>query len=444
MGKKIVSRKSKGGENPLLLPSSREQGGLEGKSAQDLVLSSAGRQLYKYDLPALERGFGDLLDSHDGEGTFPYAAITTDQTEDYNSRMRRLVNLQPRINIRRMNLPDHISLKMYKEVEDFPLSEMLNLEQGKKNVKGMDYILIKRVSIIFSPLSSFVDCHSDVLVTLVDMRKRSGQVARSLVLQDNKQYKGEYTLDYCFPRSSAQKLSMSFAQEIPTFDTGEQWGACQIFLDLEESDYPQMVAFQDTIGMASLTHSALETYKHNPAHLDLAIRDSHRSRLQEMFLQGQIADETEPKINKTGKTTYARSSATSLKQVNRTARVVPVDSHGEVDWTSVNQFNQGQIPEDQMSIEPEGEVESSQHVFQQHAMNKTEGKPLRSALKRTRAHFSPTPSSPTIEEVAEESSIPQNPESMVAQELPLSQNLTEENLGILIQTGRLNKTVLRE
>lgn len=430
--KRVVARKSKKGESPFSDIKSRDIKSSEGKVAQDIVLNTADRQLYKYDLPELERGFGDLLDAHGSEGVFPYASITNKPTESYDARMRRLANLQPRINQRKMDVPDFVKLKFFKNVEEFPISNIILMEGKKANRSGYDYILIKRVSIIFSPLSSFVDTHSDVIVTLMDMRKRTDQAARSVVLQDNKQYKAEFALDYCFPKASAEKVSMSFAQEVPTFDTGEQWGACQLFLDLEESDYPQMAPFQDTIGSASLTTSMMEDYKYNPAHINLAIRNNHRGTLQDMYLKGQIADETEPLRDRTKKTTYARSSGTALKKNDLASRRVNVSPEGEVDWSSVNAFTAPEIPEDLASIEPEGEEggEPIQSLTIANLRKQEEMHPLKSAMKK-KSTKSPDMSPP-------ESEI----KEVIIHEKPKKVGFEQE--GVTIQVGRLNRTPLRE
>lgn len=332
------------------------------KTAGDVVLNQADRQMFKYKLPTQERGFGDLLDKYDGEGVFPYAAITSQADESAEARMRRLVNTQPRINSRKLNVPDYISVKLFKEVEEFPLSSIITMSSKQKEKTQYDYILIKRVMFIFTPLSSFFDSHSDVIVSLTDLRKRTGKVARQFNLTDNEQYKVEGSLDYCFPKSSSEKISLSFAQEVATFDSGEQWGACQIFLELEESDYPQVSSFQEVIGMASLTTSVLQDYDFDPTSLNLALRDNHRSALRDLYIGGKITDETDPAQTKTGKVKYARSSGANLREMRDGPRQVKVGEDGFVDWSLLNRNKSNQIPLDQISNDPsaDGFAESSQ------------------------------------------------------------------------------------
>lgn len=361
---RISHQRSKSGQSPYNTLQARDAASREGKDTGEIVLSTAERQLYKHQMPQDERGFGDLLDAHEPGTKFPHAAIASKPLEDYTARMRRLANLQPRIERRRLDVPDHMTVKLSKPVEEFTMSSMLCLNTPKRKQDAMEYILVKRATFIFSPLSSFIDNHSDVIVSLVDMRKRTDNVARSLVLQDNKQYKGEFTLDYCFPRSSSNKLSMTFAQEIPTFDDGEQWGVCQIFLELEESDFPQILAFQETIGTASLTTSMLEKYSYHPAHRNLAIRDNHRAKLQGLYEQGDIVDETEAHHDRTKKLTYAKSSGSGLVKKSAMKKHAVIDEQGNVDWSGVREFKAPEIPDDIASIDPlDEDVEEADRKF---------------------------------------------------------------------------------
>lgn len=347
---KISSRKSKRGESPYQAIHSRKVSDAEGKTAADIVLNEADRQLYRHAMPEAERDFGDLIHEHKSGSMFPYAAIVSKPTEGYDARMRRLVNMQPHMQTRRVDLPDVINVKLFKEVEEFPLTQMFKVSKKGMAADGFDYLSIKRVTFIFAPLSSFVDSHSDVKVSLVDMRKRTDQTARTISLQDNKQYRGEFSLDYCFPKDSIDKISMSFAQEVPTFMVGEQWGACQMFVEIDESTFPSSNVFQETIGMVGLTESMLTTYTHNPAVLNIPVRDSHLSSMREMYLRGDIADETEPMSNKVARASYASSSGVGLKQQKNAQRKIEVGSDGEMDWTAVQEQPKANVPREQNSV----------------------------------------------------------------------------------------------
>lgn len=347
-----MSRKSKRGENPLLAKDISRHVSQEGTLAKDIVLKEAERQLYQHKMPEIENDMGNMMQEHEEGSTFPNVAILDEPPDTLESRYRKLMQLQPRMTKRRMDVPDHVTVKLRKEVEEFTMSEIVKLEEGRKKTQNLDYVLIKRAALILSPLSSFIDNHSDVLVSIVDTRKRSNQVTRSLRLQDNKLYRGEFVLDYSFPKESSNKVSLSFAQEVPTFDTGEQWAVCQIFLDMEESDFPQTVAFQESIGQAAVTTSMLQEYKFHPGHLDVAIRDSHIGKLRELYRRGEIIDDTEPKSDRKLRSAYAKSGGELLKQSRGGRGKIHVGSTGSVDWNEVRRGKMPEVPAYQASVEP--------------------------------------------------------------------------------------------
>lgn len=329
----------------------------DGALAKDIVLNDAQRQLYQHEMPTEENDMGTMLRMHEDGTIFPNIAVLDEPEESLEARYRRLTRLQPRICKRRLDVPDHITVELRKEVEEYPLLDILSLDGKKAQRSQYKYVLIKRAALILTPLSSFIDSHSDVVVSIVDSRKRGNKVARTLRLQDNKQYKGEFALDYSFPKESSQKVSISFAQEVPTFDVGEQWAACQIFLDLEESDFPQQVAFQETIGQAAFTTSMMNKYEFHPAHLDLAVRDSNLSQIRNLYERGMIVDETEPHHDNVGVVKYAKSSGDAIKATRRGDRKVQIGQGGEVDWSAVRNAPKPMQARDEISKDPSEDEE---------------------------------------------------------------------------------------
>lgn len=356
---RISAKKSSKKSNPLSILDSSSEKGKDGKLAKDIVLNDADRQLYQHKLPDIENDLGNMISEHSEGLVFPNIAILDEPPETMEARYRRLMQLQPRVNKRRMNVPDHITMKLRKEVEDFSMIDIVRMEDSQRKTSKMEYVSIKRAALILSPLSSFIDNHSDVIVSIVDTRKRSNQVTRTLRLQDNKFYRGEFVLDYSFPKESAHKVSLSFAQEVPTFDTGEQWGVCQLFLDLEESDFPLTTAFQETIGQGAVTTSMLQEYKFHPGHLDVAVRDSHIPLLREMYQRGDIVDDTEPQSDKRQKSAYVQSGGEALKKARHSRGSVKVGSDGSIDWSAVKKGKQAVVPAYQASNNPSSE--GSQH-----------------------------------------------------------------------------------
>jgi len=359
---RVESRKSRKGESPYNSLHSRKKSDVEGKVADDIVMNDAERQLYKHELAEGEQDFGDLINQHERGQAFPYAAIIARPEENYDARVRRLQNMQPYVQSKKVDLPDYVNVKVTKSVEDFPLTEVFKVPTKGMKVTGYDYVCLKRVTMIFAPLSSFMDTHSDVIVSLVDMRKRTNNIARGLLLQDNKNYRGEFCLDYSFPKASIDKISLSFAQEVPTFMVGEQWGACQMYFDIEESTFPITHAFQETIGTLGATESMLQEYKFNPAVMNLAVRDSHLKKMRQMYLDNDILDETEAKQERTAKVSYASSSGAALRDQKKKQKKVEVDPEGNVDWSLVRSQPKADVPRDEVSIDAPEESEGEEDL----------------------------------------------------------------------------------
>jgi len=72
--------------------------------------------------------------------------------------------------------------------------------------------------------------------------------------------------------------------------------------------------------------------------------------MREMYLRGDIADETEPKSNKTARVTYASSSGAGLKQQKLAKKSIMVGSDGEIDWSAVQQQPKATIPKEENSV----------------------------------------------------------------------------------------------
>lgn len=357
---RVSARKSKRGENPLTSMLPVDPKSKEGTLASDVVLNNAERQLYRHKMPDKENDMGNMLQAHGGETVFPNVAILDEPAESLEARYRSLTQLQPRVNRRRLDVPDYINLELFKPVEEFSLEHIIQISDKKRMKGDYKYVIMKKAKFILAPLSSFIDNHSDVVVSIVDTRKRASQAVRSLKLQDNKQYRGEFVLDYSFPKVSSGKISLSFAQEVQTFDTGEQWGACQIFLDLEESSFPITTAFEETIGQAAVTTSMMQQYRFHPGHLDLAVRDSHLPELRELYRRGLIVDETEPMHDKVQRAAYAKSGGEALKAERTGKRVVEVNQEGIADWSAVRSAPRALVPAHQASVDPEEDDEEAE------------------------------------------------------------------------------------
>lgn len=311
------------------------------------VMNDAERELYRYDLPKQERGFTDLLKSHKPGERFPYVAITGNDPESYDARVRRLVQLQPRINSRTIDLPEYVVVDLCKEIELYPLSQVL-MYAGRKSTINYRFLMLRKATVIFAPMTSMTDVFTNVKVTIVDSRFRTPVERGTLLLGSNNQYRGELNMDHCIPKTSADKVHLSISAEAPILNTGEQWGACQVFMEVEESDFPQVAPFKEVAGVSALPPTALETFDYDPTYKDLVIRNNHRKQLQDMYLAGDIADETEPMQEKKTSKVQAKSSA---QRILRSA----MKSSDDDEWAVIRKGVKATVADDANSLDVRSE-----------------------------------------------------------------------------------------
>jgi len=304
------------------------------------VMGDAERELYQFELPDGERGFGDLLDTYKPGQRFQFVALTGRDEESVEARVRRLVTLQPRVNKSAIAVDKIPKLRLIEDAEQFALAEAIP-------VKGKDYIRLASITIIFIPLNSAMSGFTKAKISLLDTRYTGSQVVQSVKFSTNVPMKQEMSMDYCIPRQSASKIILMISREQATMEMGEQWGACQLMLAIEQSDFPYANNFKEVAAVAAIPPAVLGDYEVNPNHLDVGILENHRKKLREMFENGDIADETEPIQNKTAAIQYSKSTMPTKKGAK-------AESSGLVraGWEHMSNMRKPLIPEDQVSQDP--------------------------------------------------------------------------------------------
>jgi hypothetical protein len=322
--------------------------GEDGVANEGLIFKDAERELYKYEMPTQERGFSDVLQNHEPGRTFGYVAVTGGEEESTESRFSRLFRFQPIIKKALVQTPKRFNMKLFNEIENLPLHSLI-----KAKMK-YEYVLLKRVTFIVSPLMSLFDEYTDVFATVVDLRMKRSQKRQTLKYSSNGTYKGDVSLDYSIPIASLDKVSFSISIEVPIMNNGEQWAACQVEAVIEESDYPQNPTFKEVLGVSGMPKSGLIKYSHDPTTLDLTIHNNHRAQLQDMYLAGDLLEETEARKEKTVKREYVKSSVGPGVLKHQLPGTIPVN-----DWDAVRRSGPGRVAIDQQSQDPdEGSVQS--------------------------------------------------------------------------------------
>jgi len=350
------------------------------KKVESEVRAENDQEVFQYDMPKAEMGFGDLLKEHQPGERVPGVAVTKKSSQSRGAVMRDLEQLQPDIERKPIKLPKKFVIQLKQQEEKICLDQIFTRTNPK-----FPYILIKRIRFILTPLSSFFDDFTNVNAMILDTRIINRPKRQTAKLNSNVDYRGSISLDYCFPISSLSKFFLYMQLEVSLMEQGEEWATVMMKVEAEEMDFPVMEDYQQVSIVAQLPPSGLERYKFDPTHMDLTIRDVHRQKLLDLYESGDIADTTKPILNKTSRAKY---TATTV-QKQHGALVSP---GGSVDWSGVRAVGRQEI--DEISEEP------SMDGYQEPSTSLVDAL-SRQALDEQRAMSNPNPK--RIVEVDEES-----------------------------------------
>jgi hypothetical protein len=330
------------------------------------------QEVYQYEMPTNELGFGDFLKDHVPGERMPGIAISKKSSQPREALMRELEQMQPDVERRPIRLPKKFVLPLQNQEEKFCLDSVFTSLNPK-----YPYILIRKVSFVLTPLSSFFDDFTNVNVMILDTRMLNRPKRQTLTLNSNVDYRGSLSLDYCFPARSLHKMFLYMQLEVQLMEVGEEWGTMLMKIEAEELDFPVTEEFQPVAAVAQLPPSGLVRYKFDPTHMNLTIRDSHRQHLLELYESGDLADSTKPILNKTGRVKYASTSAA------RPPRGGVVDQMGNVDWSNIRAS--GRMDADMISTDPdEGSAQeevTTSNPFKERALAVQRARDAKKAMK---------------------------------------------------------------
>jgi hypothetical protein len=269
------------------------------------VMEGAERELYQYEQPTQELGMTDLVKRHEEGTRFMYAAITGREPEDIGAKMRRLASFQPVLKKKAVPIENLPTVKLYKETESFPLDQVM--PRGKVKTYG-DYVRVSDALVMYGAIVS-PDCHfTKVKVGITDNRLLNNNLVKSFVATSNIAARGNLALPYCVPVEDIDQLILTVSRERSFIAEGRQWGALQIQLVVEFMAFPMQFENQTVVAQNMLPPSALETPAVDPNHVDVSILNNNRDDLYQLFLSGDLVDETEPIADKTEAVKYVQST----------------------------------------------------------------------------------------------------------------------------------------
>jgi hypothetical protein len=395
------------------------------KAASDVrhektVMKDAAREIYSHEKPEQELGMTDLIKQHKTGERFLYAAVTANQGEEESSRLRRLIQHNPKLSRKSIPVQKLPALPLYDEVETFQLADLLPLPpKGKK--LGKTYINISEVLVIYGSLISSDSIFSKVKVSIVDNRLLQNKIAKSYVANTNVISKATMSLSYCFPRDEVDAITLTLSREAAFLEEGRQWGVAQVQITLEETDFPIQTHNMTVRAMNDLPQSMLEERDVNPDFIDISMSNNNVKDMRQMYMDGDLADETTPIVNRTEVVKYAKSSLSGPKGRKSDK---PVASG----WEFMNDKRQTGIEAGANSVEPSEEGSMIQQVpspprspvLKKSSLTSPPGSPtlLKSAMKKPRVMFN-------VDEVNDEESADEE----VQRETESPRRLVVENPG---------------
>lgn len=306
------------------------------------IMKNADREVYQYEQPEQQMGMSDLVQQHKTGQRFLYAAVTANQAEEDSSRLRRLLSFQPTISRKPISIGQVPTLALYAEVESFDLSRLL---PASKMPKVKTYLNISDVIIVYGTLISTDSTFSKVKVSIVDDRLLTNKIAKSYIATTNVMSKANMSLSYCFPRDEIDAIRLTVSREAAFLEQGRQWGAVQVMIQMEESEFPIQSSNVAVRAINTIPQSLMEDREIDPDFIDISIVENNRKQLRDIYMDGDLADETAPITNRVEAVQYAKSSLAGPK-----GKKTEPKQTGE--WGFMNGKRQSGMDEELNSVDP--------------------------------------------------------------------------------------------
>lgn len=306
----------------------------------------AERDLFQYDRPTQEFGMSDLIKDHEEGSTFLYASLTGKEEESMESRLRRLVAYKANVSKVSKTLDNLPVISLHRETEIFPLAPLVDK-------KGKSYVRVADAKVLYAAVVSPNCNFTHVTVGIMDGRLLTNNMVKKFRATTNLPALGNLRLPYCVPVKDSNQLSLAVSRDHAFLGEGFQWGAIQIEVQLQYFDIPQSFDDEDVVAINRVTRTLLEDRKRDPDFVDISITNADRKKLQELYLQGDLRDETEPNTDKTGMTRYAKSTIASGSKGKKVVSATP-------EWSFMDQKRVGLIPADQISVDPSEDGDDGQ------------------------------------------------------------------------------------
>jgi hypothetical protein len=284
------------------------------------------RDLFSVPKPEEIETMTDHLARHKAGDMFPYLAVVGNEEETKESRLSRLRAFRspygkenkPEMRINGIILDEVEGTILVEHLRDHVNKDRLTREQARENKKfkplsetsfKKPYLLVSRITGEFVPLMSSTSDYTDLFFTLEDGRLLDHQtIVQSDKIPSNQNGVFELSCDYCINVKDLSQLSLKYFLARPVMKDGFQWGSVSLTIRMSESDTPFLIPKVEAMAIIRAPYTTLEEHDKDPDHADVVFTSGQIPEFREMYRSGDIVDVDQPKVERTKKSSYSKSS----------------------------------------------------------------------------------------------------------------------------------------
>lgn len=329
-----TARKSSGSKSLTDSSSHEDKQVMEFKKSVkgDGVEPEMSRDLFSVPKPDEIENMSDHLTNHKSGDMFPYIAVVGNEEETKESRLSRLRAFRspygkenkPEMRINGIILDELEGTILVQQLRDHVNEEKLTRAQNRQNkrFKPLDettfkkpYLLVSRITGEYVPLMSSTADYTDLHFTLEDGRLLDHQtIVQSNKIPTNQNGMFELSCDYCINVKDLSQLSLKYFLSRPVMKDGFQWGAVSLTIRMSESDTPFLTPKVEAMALIRAPYTTLEEYTKDPDHADVVFTSGQINQFREMYKSGDIVDVDQPKLERTKKSSYSKSSIRGIQK----------------------------------------------------------------------------------------------------------------------------------
>jgi hypothetical protein len=330
----------------------------------DGVEPDMSRDLFSVPKPEEVETMTDHLSRHKVGDMFPYLAVVGNEEESKESRLSRLRAFKspygkenkPEMRINGIILDEIEGTILVEQLRDHVNKDRLTRDQAKENKRfrplseasfKKPYLLVSRITGEYVPLMSSTADYTDLYFTLEDGRLLDHQtIVQSDKIPSNQNGVFELSCDYCINVKDLNQLSLKYFLARPVMKDGFQWGSVSLTIRMSESDTPFLIPKVEAMAIIRAPYTTLEEHDKDPDHADVVFTSGQIPEFREMYRSGDIVDVDQPKVERTKRSSYSKSSIRGAVK----GEAGPSHLAGQPGWEHLKDMRKPLLPEGIASV----------------------------------------------------------------------------------------------